>query len=95
MINFLQYYGLTDYPALNDDFCEDIILPRTVQAAKYIALYRKLKREGFIINNRSQVAHTADQEDDQDVRDNDTVNGESNDIPSREEPVYEMAETKL
>lgn len=87
VINFLQYYGLKDYPADSDAFCEDVILPRTIQAAKYIGLYRKLKKHGLLINDRG--AH-----DDAQLNDNDSET-ESKDIDPNPEPAYEMAETKL
>jgi len=92
VISFLQYYGLSTYPSDSAEFCEEIILPRTIQAAKFITLYRKLMKEGCIVNdrsNRSGNAKSADGTSDS------NENAENKESETKEEVVYEMAETKL
>ena len=96
MINFLQYYGLTAYPADNEAFCEEVILPSTIQAAKYIGLYRKLKKEGFIVNNRNENGtQNYDQEMNKDNEANGVNANESSAANASKPEDFEMAETKF
>ena len=52
VLGYLHHMGLQDdHPSISDrsQFCQQMVLPATRQAAKYIALYRKLLKEGVSV----------------------------------------------
>ena len=53
MLGFLRLLKLESmYPCIKnkEQFCEELVLPQTKLAAKYIMTYRRLLNEGVIIN---------------------------------------------
>ncbi|XP_054157014.1 MKRN2 opposite strand protein-like [Oppia nitens] len=57
VITFLRMLDVKDLkPSLNSktQFCKDFIVPRTKNAAKYIALYRRVVKEGISVLNTIQ-----------------------------------------
>lgn len=51
VITFLRLLHIKDLKASltsKTQFCQDFIVPRTKNAAKYISLYRKILREGYV-----------------------------------------------
>lgn len=56
VLEFLKYFGLEKhFNCLSDrqHFCEQMIVPLTLKAAKYISLYREIVELGVVINSVS------------------------------------------
>ncbi|XP_078591690.1 MKRN2 opposite strand protein-like [Branchiostoma floridae x Branchiostoma japonicum] len=54
VLGFLRYVGYdyvnTEVLRSRQEFCKTMVLPQGVQAGRYIDLYRRLEREGFVVD---------------------------------------------
>lgn len=49
----IKYENLSKFACDRTKFCENYIVPKTTAASKFISLYRKLCRSGFLVQNIS------------------------------------------